>query len=409
MITLEQCTGQQRAALDQIREWHEDGCPQQVYRQFGYAGTGKTSLARLIVAQLDLHNVKYAAYTGKAAQVLRSKGCDDVSTIHSLIYQPSGGSHEKLNALQAELARTQDEQRCTELADEIRAEIARLNQPFFTLRDESELTGADLLVLDEASMVNPSVGMDLESFGVPILVLGDPMQLPPVKGAGYFTNARPDNLLTEVQRSEADSPVTAIATAVRRGEAVPRIEESGRCNRMCQTDLLDYDQIIVGRRVTRWQIIRTVRRLLGYNSALPVPGDRIMVTCNSREAGVFNGQQFRVIEVSASPEVADALLLQVVDDEGRSRELPVWCKGFDGQAGEDALAASGAGRGKIAACTFAQAVTCHKAQGSQWPWVLVIDEAGAFRDMATRWLYTAVTRASDIVVVADPGAFRRGD
>lgn len=54
----------------------------------GYAGTGKTSLIKEIVAELGLRNseVAYAAYTGKAAKVLKNKGCEDAMTTHRLLY-----------------------------------------------------------------------------------------------------------------------------------------------------------------------------------------------------------------------------------------------------------------------------------------------------------------------------------
>ena len=57
-----------------------------MFRLFGYAGTGKTTLARHIAEGVE-GEVKYAAFTGKAALVMRNKGCDGASTIHSLIYR----------------------------------------------------------------------------------------------------------------------------------------------------------------------------------------------------------------------------------------------------------------------------------------------------------------------------------
>jgi exodeoxyribonuclease-5 len=51
-----------------------------IFRLFGYAGTGKTTLARHIAEEVD-GDVCFAAYTGKAALVLREKGCGEASTI----------------------------------------------------------------------------------------------------------------------------------------------------------------------------------------------------------------------------------------------------------------------------------------------------------------------------------------
>ena len=56
-------------------------------------------------------------------------------------------------------------------------------------------------------MVDEELGRDLLSFGTPVLVLGDTAQLPPVKGGGFFTDAEPDAMLTEVHRQAADNPI----------------------------------------------------------------------------------------------------------------------------------------------------------------------------------------------------------
>ena len=72
---------QGRVAL--ARRWRRGN---QVFRLFGYAGTGKTTLARHIAEGVD-GEVAFGAFTGKAASVLRAKGCADAGTIHSMIYR----------------------------------------------------------------------------------------------------------------------------------------------------------------------------------------------------------------------------------------------------------------------------------------------------------------------------------
>ena len=75
-------SNQQESAIKDIRRWLKDPS-QHVYRLFGYAGTGKTTLAKESAS--NTKNVLYSADTGKAAQVMRSKGCVGASTLHSLI------------------------------------------------------------------------------------------------------------------------------------------------------------------------------------------------------------------------------------------------------------------------------------------------------------------------------------
>jgi exodeoxyribonuclease-5 len=77
---------QQEAALNAVAAWFRRGEPQ-IFRLFGYAGTGKTTLAKQIAEDVD-GDVAFAAFTGKAALVMRSRGCKDARTIHSLIYRP---------------------------------------------------------------------------------------------------------------------------------------------------------------------------------------------------------------------------------------------------------------------------------------------------------------------------------
>lgn len=416
MITLDDCTGQQLAALDDIAVWYEQRAwdTQQVYRLFGYAGTGKTSLAVRAAETLGVaEHTLYAAFTGKAAHVLRTKGCTGAQTIHSLIYQPTEHTREKINRLREMLAETDDETERDEIAEEISCETEKLGRLSFVLNLDSDLADAQLLVLDEASMVNGEIGQDLESFGVPILVLGDPMQLPPIDGTGYFTQGRPDTLLDEIHRSEAGSPVTRVATAIRNAPAGdPRfgvagpVEHSGRYSFVNARDLLNYDQVIVGTNRTRWNVIHRVRSMRGYPPDRPVAGDRIIILANNGDVGVFNGQQWTVDSCADDPRAAGRFVLVVTGDrpakdaEPVQRELRVWARGFrqtgDGETRENTNAGR---RGPVAAATFAQAITCHKSQGSQWNHVLVIDEARVFKDMARRWLYTAATRAARQIVI----------
>src|SRR5204863_42797 len=89
-VLMPRFTPHQDAALNAAARWLKDepgqhGTPG-LFRLFGYAGTGKTTLARHLAAHLD-GEVKFAAFTGKAALVMRGKGCYGATTIHSLIYR----------------------------------------------------------------------------------------------------------------------------------------------------------------------------------------------------------------------------------------------------------------------------------------------------------------------------------
>ena len=64
-----------------------NGSSQLVFRLFGYAGSGKSTLAHEI--GMNRRGTAFCAPTGKAADVLRKRGCAPVSTIHKLIYDTS--------------------------------------------------------------------------------------------------------------------------------------------------------------------------------------------------------------------------------------------------------------------------------------------------------------------------------
>src|SRR5262245_66016390 len=178
---------EQDAALKAVAEWLKAkpgrGNTPLIFRLFGYAGTGKTTLAKHIAEGVD-GKVLFAAFTGKAAQVMRNKGCQGASTIHSLIYKTLESGVE---------------------------------EPSFELWDEAPASRAKLIVIDECSMVDAELGRDLKSFAVPLLVLGDPAQLPPIQGGGYFTDAQPDAMLTEVHRQAQDDPIVRLSMDIRAG------------------------------------------------------------------------------------------------------------------------------------------------------------------------------------------------
>ncbi len=144
-----QFSPQQDEALKAVSRWLKEG-RSPVFRLFGYAGTGKTTLAKHFAEHVD-GEVLFAAFTGKAAQVLRSRGASNARTIHSLIYRPRG-----------EEAVEDEETGKTSIA------------PMFTINRQSPLAKAALIIIDECSMVDEQLGKDLMSFGTPVLVLGDP-------------------------------------------------------------------------------------------------------------------------------------------------------------------------------------------------------------------------------------------
>lgn len=364
---------QQAAALDAVNRWYNSGLDRkQVFRVFGYAGTGKTTLARHFAEGLK-GDVLYMAYTGKAAMVMRKSGCVGALTIHATIYSVDFNPETGVKK--------------------------------FVLKDVDDLSDTALFVVDECSMVDQEIGRDMLSFGVPILVLGDPAQLPPVKGGGFFTDADPDVMLTEIHRQAGESPIIRMATTIREGGRLEygsygdsRVITRGDLD---QSDVMDAGQVLVGLNKTRSSYNGRMRVLHGRQSRLPEVGDTLVCLKNDREKGLFNGGLFRVEELlkrrrghlndhtvrmhvaSLDFESTTPIEVRVREEffEGRGNEVP-W-KELNGLQQFD----------------YGYALTVHKAQGSQWDSVCLFDESGNFSTDRARWLYTGLTRAAEKITV----------
>lgn len=382
----------QAIARDRVMAWVKRPDKKQVFRLFGVAGTGKTTLARSIADSVD-GRVMFAAFTGKAAHVLRKMGCP-ATTIHKLIYQPSERSTTTLRELESALSDcTHGSTEFLAIQRKIQEERRRLRQPVFTRREESELRGAALLIVDECSMVDERIGRDLESYGVPILVLGDPAQLPPVRGCGYFTEQTPDLMLTEIHRQALNNPIIRLATRVRMGEPIAygeygpeaRVIESGV---ITPDEVRSADQIIVGTNRMRTVCNRRMRELLGYSGQCVIVGDRLVCLRNDHEVGVLNGSQWRVNEVYGN--VSDRVSMSIRSlDSGVDLNIDAHAHPFEGRGDEIPWWA----RKEALEFDYGYALTCHRSQGSEWDNVIVFDESRKFPGSRTEWLYTAITRA----------------
>ena len=362
-------TPHQESALAAVAAWLKArpgrGSTPPVFRLFGYAGTGKTTLARRIADDVD-GKVLFAAFTGKAAMVMRGKGCAGASTIHSLIYRARESGEET---------------------------------PSFQLWDDAPASKAKLIVIDECSMVDAELGRDLMSFNVPLLVLGDPAQLPPItsgaNAGGFFTEHPPDAMLTEVHRQAQDDPIVRLSMAVRAGETLAP-GDYGDTQVVRKRDLdparvLAADQVLVGRNATRRAYNGRMRERRGLEGALPVVGDKLVCLRNNRKKALFNGGLWVVRERAASRSHLITMRL-VADDEtgGRPVKVTVRPECFTGGIEDFEWPR----RKPYDEFDFGYVLTVHKSQGSQWDDVVLFDESFAFPDSRERWLYTGITRAA---------------
>ncbi|WP_375673347.1 ATP-dependent RecD-like DNA helicase [Bartonella sp. TS82HLJMH] len=370
-----QFSREQDSALKAVSAWLKEG-RSPLFRLFGYAGTGKTTLARYFAETVD-GSVQFAAFTGKAAQVLRSKGASNACTIHSLIYCPRGEE---------------------EVSDEVTGK--KSIAPTFALNRRSAAAQAKLIIVDECSMVDEKLARDLMSFRTPILVLGDPGQLPPISGGGFFSNGEPDFLLSEIHRQARDNPIIRLAMDVREGRDIAygdygeaRVVTRKEVN---QQLVLDADQVLVGVNRTRYLYNQRLRVLKGFTADYPQAGDKLVCLRNDPTKDLLNGSLWKVMtsqKETVKPSIN--LLVKPEESERGVAKIKLLKAAFENPDQEISWQL----KKRYDDFDYGYALTVHKAQGSQWNNVVLFDESFAFRDMYARWLYTGITRAAERLMI----------
>lgn len=352
---------QQMEALNLIDHWYNDKDDNNFFFLTGPAGSGKTFLAKSIAKN---KKAVFCAYTGKAAHVMKKSGCFGASTIHSLIYS---------------------------------AIVNEDGSVTFILNKDSPAKHADIIIVDECSMVDDSIGRDLMSFGTKVLVLGDKQQLPPINGEGFFTSGEPDYALSDIHRQALDNPILLLATAAIEGERIAygSYGESKVVNHISDQELLDADMILVGKNDTRRLINQKIRRLKGFNGIFPMVGEKIICLKNNKNNHIFNGQVFTVKATVKSNRFGFLRYALVSEDGGRELVTDIHVSFFDSSVkkpywtklkGSDEF-------------DFAYALTVHRAQGSQADNVVIYDQSYIAREHKNNFLYTAITRAVSKVTI----------
>jgi exodeoxyribonuclease V alpha subunit len=355
----------------------------------GGPGTGKTTLVRGVLAALDEEGVRalLAAPTGRAARRLTESTGREARTLHRLLE-----------------------------ADPERGFRRHGGRPL----------EADLVVVDEASMIDTALLaalLDALPTTTALLLVGDVDQLPSI-GPGQVlgdliaSGAVPVVRLTEIFRQAAESGIVRNAHRINRGElpAFARAEDGpADCYGIrvagpedAEAKLLDLVMHRIPERfglhpVNDVQVLTPVNRGRSGTHALnellqahlnPAPplaltrgharlalGDKVMQLENDYDREVYNGDVGRIT---------------AVDPRAQTLEVTVDGRRLSYAADElDRLA-------------IAYAVTVHKAQGSEYPAVVVPLLRQHGRMLRRNLLYTAITRARRLVVLlTEPDALER--
>ncbi|MBI2338585.1 AAA family ATPase [Candidatus Daviesbacteria bacterium] len=375
----------QQNVLDTILLWFKEKKEEKQYITLGgYAGTGKTTLVAILrqeLARIDKNlKVGFVSYTGKAARVLKTKlkdqkvvlSGDSVSTIHALIYSPILNEKEEIIGWQ--------------------------------IKDEIE---CNLIIIDEASMVDETIWRHLLSYRIPIIVVGDHGQLPPIKGS-FNLMQEPQLRLEEIHRQARQNPIIGLSIQarehglVRPGKYSPGVrkfspedydtqEAMGEMLANFNTDTL----ILCGYNYTRRKLNKHIRSVLGFESPEPQSGDRVICLRNNHKKRIYNGMLGTVVRIKKK----DAHWYESeisMDGEDKSYHGLISAEQFNNEQPMNFTEKrSQILKGDL--FDFGYAITVHKAQGSQAKRVILFEER--FKQMTDetykRWLYTAVTRAEE--------------
>jgi len=341
--------------------------------------SGKSFIIPHIVHKLGLKStqVAFCAFTGKAAHNLRRRHIP-ATTIHSLIYTPIVYKDP--------------------ITGEEKIEFKKL--PFLP-------NCLQLIIVDEASMVTEDIFDDLLSYGVKILCIGDYFQLPPIT-EDDFNLMREENLnakLCKIHRQAEDNPIIKLSMRVRAGEHI-KLHTGEHVSKIALPELddktlLEYNQILCGKNENRRALNDYVRVLMKFHD-LPKESERLIILQNNKLLGVFNGQQ---VILTNDAGIKDKLTLEIeyVDEYDTKDAVKLLLSSKFTQdfsirpfAHVKKKETEKEMKKKILA-DFGYAITVHKSQGSEWESVILYDDKFGIwdADMRTRWLYTAITRATD--------------
>lgn len=364
----------------------------------GYAGTGKSTLVKFIISalQVDPDRVCYIAYTGKAATVLAAKGCPNALTAHKLLYKAVPLPNGKYR---------------------------------FIPRPRDEIN-FDVIVVDEISMLPKTLWNTLLKHRIYILAMGDPEQLPPVdtnEWNGVLDN--PHIFLDEIMRQAQDSEIIRLSMWIRQGNLLETYQaENQQVQIFSKNQIVDgmydwADQILCATNKTKISINNFIRQ---QHNRGPIPevGDKIMSLNNHWDyisnGGLWaltNGTIGEIINfdvykrpipyyIAPNTELDYMYTNLLLEDGDKFDAIPIDYNYL--LTGEKSLTSrqkyqltkSKTYEDPPFEFDYAYAITTHKAQGSEWDKVLIFEENFPFpKEDHRRWLYTAITRAKEKVVI----------
>jgi exodeoxyribonuclease-5 len=379
---------EQSEAVRKAVYWFKDRAGDQLFEIAGYAGVGKSTVVKYLIQALDLNqdDVVFLAFTGKAALVLTRKG-NPAMTIHRFCYDPKLSSYK----------------------DPITG-VPKTKVGGFMPKLAPEKP-VKLIVVDEVSMVSAKLLHDLRKFNIKMLVLGDPGQLPPVMGKGNGLLVRPDVFLERIHRQAEDSPIIWAATRARQGLPLPVGTHGEKVHvisryQITTEHLLGVDQVIACTHRNRKLYNAKVREFLGFDTPLPLAGEKLINKSNRWETfssksmtPLVNGITVRMIDaprdVMRNSRKFHANLELEHDADDRYLYEGVNLDFFEPMPGREPDTDA-----DLVHLDFAYAITCHAAQGSEWAKGLYVSDTWGDEGDRRKLNYTGITRFADELIIA---------
>ena len=380
-------TEEQSRLVTKLTDWYKHSS-RQWFSYSGAAGTGKTTVIRAFIEELGLQRYIACAFVGKAVTVLSRQGLP-ASTIHSLIYHVSW-------------VPVMDEKGEPVLNKDGNPKM----RVVFSLKNE--LPGdLQLIIVDEATMVNDDLAEDILSFGIKTVFIGDNNQLPPVFGVSSVM-LNPDFWLTKIMRQAENNPIIYLSQRVLKD--LPLQYGIYGKSRVVPSVTLDetytrYDAIIAGKNKVRDDINEYIRyNIKGVTSRLPVIGDKLICRQNdwdrSIEGNIYltTGMTGIVTDIHRSlggnkymsidflPEISDEEFFNLLLDTQYIRMNYEDRRNY--------------GFSRYEKFEYGYCVTCHACQGSQFDNVLFINQWFHDADLTKKIQYTAITRAIESIDIA---------
>lgn len=357
----------------------------------GYAGVGKSTLINFIVAALDLDpevEVAYITFTGKASEVLREKGCHNAMTAHKLLYYSRQMPNGKF-----------------------------FYRPRTSLEEDYKL-----IIVDEVSMLPKDMWDLLLKHHIHVIACGDPFQIPPIdKTQDNHILDHPHIFLDEVMRQAKESDIICLSMDIREGKS-PQSFKGKDVQVFHSYEISDgmynwADQIITSTNQARFSINDYIRASFNRGKE-PEEGDKVIClrNCWNTHSSCFdnpliNGSighlkdlRFKKEQYLIYGEKIEAPILEATIelhnddfvDIGIDYVALTTGKKFFSPKEEYAIRKNKNNPELPIEFNYGYAITGHRAQGSQWNKVLVIEENFPFEKIEhARWLYTAITRAAE--------------